>query len=182
MRLILVTGGARGGKSRYAETRARELGGLAVTYVATATAEDEDMRARIARHRSDRPSGWTTIEVASAAGSAIRAARTEVVLLDCITMLTANTLGRQKPPDEATAIDLMLVEADDVLEAAEQREGTLILVTNEVGFGVHPMTQLGRWFQNGLGRVNQRLAGAADEVVLMVSGLPLVVKPTVEAG
>ena len=176
MRLILVTGGARGGKSRYAAERARHLGGDAVTFVATATGDDEEMRLRIARHRSERPAVWTTIEASSQAGMAVRTAQTDVVLLDCVTMLTANALASPGPSDEATAVARMLTEADDVLDAARRRSGTLLLVTNEVGFGVHPRTALGRWFQNGLGQVNQRLAASAHEVVLMVSGLPLVVK------
>jgi adenosylcobinamide kinase / adenosylcobinamide-phosphate guanylyltransferase len=177
MRLILVTGGARGGKSRYADGRARELGGDDVTYVATATAGDDEMRLRIARHRRERPSAWATIEAPSRAGAAVRSAPTDIVVLDCITMLTANALGPPEPRDEAAAVERMLAEVDDVLDAARRRAGTLIIVTNEVGFGVHPPTALGCWFQNGLGRVNQRLAAEADEVVLMVSGVPLTVKP-----
>jgi adenosylcobinamide kinase / adenosylcobinamide-phosphate guanylyltransferase len=181
MRLILVTGGARGGKSRFADKRARELGGDAVTYVATARMSDDDMERRIARHRADRPPAWTTVEAPCRAGDAIRSASTEVVLLECMTMLAANALGPPLPPDEAAAVRRMSVEADDVLVAARERDGTLIVVTNEVGFAVHPPTELGRWFQNGLGQINQRLAAAADEVVLLVSGLPLRVKPTAAA-
>jgi len=176
MELILVTGGARGGKSRYAQTRALSLGGNAVTYIATATASDENMRARITRHRADRPDAWITIEAPCRAGSAILAAPTAVVLLDCITMLTANTIGAPGPEDEQAAIEPMLGEVEEVIAAAGQRAGILIAVTNEVGFSLHPPTALGRWYQNGLGLANQQLAAAADEVVMLVCGVPLLLK------
>jgi len=177
MRIVLVTGGARSGKSRYAEERARRLGGDEVTYVATATATagDEDMRMRIARHRQERPGVWVTIEAPTSVGDAIRTAQTPVVLLDCITMLGANAAGGA-PPGREAVLSAILAEVEEIVEAAGERAGTLIAVTNEVGSGIHPASALGRWFQDGLGRANQRLASAADEVVLMVSGLPMIVK------
>lgn len=178
MRLILVTGGARGGKSRYAAERARRLGGDAVTFVATAMAGDDDMRQRIARHQRERPATWATIEAPSDAGEAVRAARTDIVLLDCLTMLTANALGSLGSLSGDASIDAMLSVVEEVLSAARTRSGTLIIVTNEVGFGVHPPTAIGRWFQDGLGRANQRVAAEADEVVMMVAGIPMTVKPS----
>ena len=176
MKLILVTGGARGGKSRYAEARAKALAGDAVTYVATARPVDDETRARIARHRAMRPAAWRTVEAPSTAASAIAEATTDVVLLDCMTLLSADALEHPTPPNEEAAVEAMAARADQVLAAAAGRSGVLIVVTNEVGFGVHPASEIGRWFQDGLGRVNQRLAAASDEVVLMVVGIPMTVK------
>ena len=180
MRLILVTGGARSGKSDYAERRARELGGDAVTFVASATAGDAEMAARIARHRASRPGAWRTIEAPRDAALAVRSATTEVVLLDCLTLLATNALlgstGDSFPDgegDEDSARAAVAAEVDALLVALAERAGTLVAVTNEVGLGVVPPTALGRWFRDALGTANRRLAEAADEVVLWVSGIPL---------
>jgi adenosylcobinamide kinase/adenosylcobinamide-phosphate guanylyltransferase len=177
MKLILVTGGARGGKSGYAEARAKALGGDDVTYIATARPIDDETRARIARHRATRPAAWRTVEAPSTAAGAIAEAATGVVLLDCMTLLSADALERPSPPNEEAAVEVMVARADQVLRSAAARSGVLIVVTNEVGFGVHPASEIGRWFQDGLGRVNQRLAAAADEVVLLIAGIPLTIKP-----
>jgi adenosyl cobinamide kinase/adenosyl cobinamide phosphate guanylyltransferase len=178
MRLVLVTGGARAGKSRYAQARARALGGDGVTYIATALVGDDEMRERVARHRADRPPGWRTIEAPRRVGSAIRDAATSVVLLDCLTMLSANALERARPASPAAALDAVAAEIDDLLRALPTRDGALLAVTNEVGLSVHPPTAIGRWFQDALGMVNQRVAALAEEVVLLVAGVPVVVKST----
>jgi adenosylcobinamide kinase/adenosylcobinamide-phosphate guanylyltransferase len=204
--LVLITGGARSGKSAYAERRAAELA-AGVTYIATAEPLDEEMRRRIERHRRDRPAGWVTVEAARDAGRAIRHAATPVVLLDCMTVLASNALlaagtaplgapddGAGEARDgearagearagrdaaaaawsaEEVAIAAVLREADAVCAAALAREGTTLVVTNEVGLGVHPPTRLGRWYRDALGHANQRLAAAAGEVVLLVSGVPI---------
>ncbi|MGH7575329.1 MAG: bifunctional adenosylcobinamide kinase/adenosylcobinamide-phosphate guanylyltransferase [Longimicrobiales bacterium] len=177
MRIILVTGGARGGKSRYAQERAWALGGSAVTFIATADASDDEMARRIERHRAARPSDWATIEAPRDAGRAVLAAETDVVLLDCLNVLAANALtGRDAARSEIDALAAIDAEIDGLLSAAASRDGLLIVVSNEVGFGVHPPTALGRWFRDGLGIANQRVATIADEVVLMVAGVPLHVK------
>jgi adenosylcobinamide kinase/adenosylcobinamide-phosphate guanylyltransferase len=175
MGLILVTGGARSGKSGWAERRAAELGG-AVTYVATAEALDDEMARRIARHRAERPAAWPTVESPRDAGAAVRAAATPVVLVDCMTVLASNALLAAEAEGEEAAQSAVLAEADALLAAALAHSGTVIVVTNEVGMGVHPPTSLGRWYRDALGRANARLAAAADEVVLMVSGIPVWVK------
>lgn len=175
-RVVLVTGGARSGKSAYAERRAEELGGSSVTYVATAEALDEEMERRIARHRSERPSTWTTVEAPRGAGAALRAARDAVVLVDCVTVLASNALLAAEAEGEEAALDAVLAEAGALLEAALAREGTTFIVTNEVGWGVHPPTHLGRWYRDALGQANARIARSADEVVLLVSGIPLVLR------
>lgn len=176
MRLILITGGARSGKSAYALQRGLELGGDVVTFVATAKASDEEMQRRIARHKAERPAAWRTVEAALCAGDAIRAANTSVVILDCVTLLAANVLLAAHPAGEEDAISAIATAADDILAAVAARVGVLIAVTNEVGLGIVPEGNLARWFRDGLGLVNQRLAAKAETVVLMVSGLALTVK------
>ena len=176
MELILVTGGARSGKSRWAQGEALARGGEEVTVIATAEAVDDEMRDRIEAHRRDRPAGWHTIEAPARAGEAILAAGTDTVLLDCVTVLTGMAIGRLGADAEAAALDAMAAEIDGILDARAARTGLLIVVTNEVGWSVHPPTALGRWYQDGLGIANQRLADAADRVVLMVSGLELRLK------
>lgn len=183
MRITLVTGGARSGKSHYAERRAVEMGGSEVTYVATATADDAEMSARIARHRASRPQTWRTVEVRQGVGASVREAPTAVVLVDCLTLLASNAfLGAISRDGEADAAAedagtrAVAAEVDDLLGVAAERDGVLLVVTNEIGLGVVPPTPLGRWFRDALGIANRRVAAAADEVVLMVSGIAVVIK------
>lgn len=185
MHLTLVTGGARSGKSDWAEAAAASLD-LPVTFVATAEALDDDMAGRIARHRAGRPPAWTTIEAPRAAAEAVRAAATPVVLLDCLTLLVSNALlgdgadGPGEPPAAAAraAEAAVRAEVDALLEARAARDGHLIVVTNEVGLGVVPATPLGRTFRDALGAANRDLAREADAVVLMVSGIALPLRGT----
>jgi len=169
----LLLGGARSGKSRYAVELARVIGGSGAV-VATARALDGDMAARIARHRAERPAGWATIEEPYDVPAACRrAARShDVVLVDCITVWVSNLMERGD--DEAP----VLAAADDLAKMLRERLVSVILVSNEVGQGVHPPTELGRRFRDLLGLVNQRLAAAADRVTLMLAALPLTVKDT----
>jgi adenosylcobinamide kinase / adenosylcobinamide-phosphate guanylyltransferase len=172
-RTVLVLGGVRAGKSAFAVSRATELGGR-VVFLATAEAGDAEMVERIARHRAERPSSWRTVEVPLALPSTLRALRGEadVVVVDCLNFWVANMLGKRP---ELSDEDLLSEAAD--LEAAATRPGyELILVSNEVGWGIHPETALGRRFRDALGFVNQAAARAADDVVLMVAGCPMVVK------
>ncbi len=177
MRLILVTGGARSGKSGYAQRRSLELGGDDVRVIVTARPCDEEMARRIARHRAARPACWRTVEAPTNAGAALRAASTDVILLDCLTVLLSNVLLERGAGNEEAGLVAMTAETRALLEAAAAREGTLIVVTNEVGFGIVPGERLGRWFRDGLGMANQQLASAADEVVLLVCGVPLALRP-----
>lgn len=176
MELIVVTGGVRSGKSRWAQDEAVARGGEEVTVIATAEAVDDEMRDRIEAHRRNRPVGWRTLEARERAEAAILAAGTDTVVLDCVTVLTGMAIGRADAKSEADALGAMAAEIDGILQAREARTGVLIVVTNEVGWSVHPTTALGRWYQDGLGIANQRLAAAADEVVLMVSGLEMRLK------
>lgn len=176
MKLIVITGGARSGKSRYAQELAAEVGGAEVTVVATAAASDAEMEERIARHRANRPAQWRTVEAQRDAAAAVRAAETDVVLLDCLTLLASNAFLAAMPHGHAPACDAAYAEAAAVLEDLTERPGLLIVVTNELGLGVVPDSALGRWFRDAMGEINQRFAAAADEVILVVSGVPLRLK------
>ena len=168
-RHILVLGGARSGKSRYAQDLA-ESSNLAKVFVATAQPFDEEMRERIAAHRQDRGHVWRTIEEPLALGSLL-AAETgpdRVVLVDCLTLWLSNVLLAGSDVQRATA---------DLSQAISRSAGPLILVSNEVGNGIVPAAPLGRVFRDGQGRLNQAVASACDAVVLVTAGLPRLLKP-----
>ena len=182
-KLTLILGGARSGKSRRAEMMASETAGE-VLYVATAEPHDEEMRERIEAHRASRPGTWTTVEAPLQVGERIQRADLEpdVVLLDCITLLANNVFGPDsaEDPQDAPRAEMRLErEIDALLQAQRSSNAHWILVSNEVGLGIVPPYPLGRAYRDALGRANQRLAEAADEVLFMVAGLPMVVK---EAG
>ncbi len=170
---MLVLGGVRAGKSAYALRRASELGER-VVFVATAEPGDAEMAARIARHRAARPPGWTTIEAPLALPDAVAQleGKAEAVVVDCLNLWVANLLGR----DAALSDDALLAEASRLTDLIARRFADLVIVSNEVGWGVHPETALGRRFRDALGLVNQTIARAADEVVLLVAGCPLWLK------
>jgi len=169
----LILGGVRSGKSREALRVAASMPrGSRGAFLATAQALDGDMEARIARHRAERPRGWVTLEepydVVAACGSL--AGRVDVVVLDCLTLWVANLLIRG---DEDKSI---LAAADTLAEFLAERRFTIVIVSNEVGAGVHPATDVGLRFRDALGGVNQRIAAAADRVTYMVAGLSMIVK------
>ena len=184
-RLVLILGGARSGKSAFAERLARKSG-HSVAFIATATAGDDEMRERIARHRAARPASWHTIEepldLAGALQQADRMA--DVLLLDCITLwlnnLYAQTIGQYAHENEAEQYNALarldetaLQEIEKLLAAVQSLNSgkTLLIVTNEVGLGIVPAYPLGRLYRDTLGYVNQHLAQAADRVYLMVAGM-----------
>ena len=171
--LILVLGGARAGKSMFALRLAKERAGEegSVTFIATAQALDEEMAQRIARHREERPAHWSTIEEPYQIDEAlIPALDSSVVLIDCITLFVSNWLLRSEE-HKLQAI------SENFLANIRSQSKTVICVSNEVGLGLVPETPLGRTFRDMLGRVNQQFAEAADEVYLLVAGLPLRLKP-----
>ena len=178
-RTLLVLGGVRAGKSAFAVTRARAIGGR-VVFVATAEARDPEMVARIARHRAERPRTWRTVEVPVALPSALVALQSEadVLLVDCLNLWVANLFGKRS---ELSDQDLQ-AEAAELAAVVAQPGAAVILVSNEVGWGVHPETELGRRFRDALGLVNQAVARAAEEVVLMVAGCPVAVKSPADRG
>ena len=167
---LLILGGARSGKSAYALDLARSGGRVA--FVATAEALDREMAARIERHRRERPVSWLTVEepveLVQALGRV--AGRADLVIVDCLTLWVANCL--QRGMDDAS----VLAEAEALAKLMAERHFSLIVVSNEVGLGVHPESALGLRFRDLLGLVNQRAAAAADRVLLMVAGYPLTLK------
>jgi len=169
----LILGGVRSGKSRQAILLATASAAGARTGLrATARAADGDMARRIARHQADRPKSWCTVEEPYQITEACRSLsdRVDLVVLDCLTLWVSNLLLRGDAAEE------VLAAADALAGLVGERRASLIIVSNEVGSGVHPPTEIGVRFQDTLGGVNQRLAAAADRVTLMVAGLPLLVK------
>ncbi len=166
--LILVTGGARSGKSRFALERAAALGPPRV-FLATAEAGDDEMAARIARHRAERTRRWRTIEEPRRLALALRRCAGGVVLIDCLTLWLANLMGDDPDFDAAPPIE-------ELLRALRARRAAVVAVTNEVGFGIVPQTPLGRAFRDAAGFMNQMTAEAADEAYLLVAGQTLRIK------
>jgi adenosylcobinamide kinase/adenosylcobinamide-phosphate guanylyltransferase len=164
MALVLVGGGARSGKSRWALERARRRGGRLV-YVATAEALDEEMSARIAHHRSERGDEFVTVEEPLELARVIRAAKCDAMVVDCLTLWLSNLM---RGSDDKT---------EETLTAAKEKNASdVIFVTNEVGCGIVPDNALAREFRDRAGIMNQRFAEAADEVCWMVFGQALRVK------
>ena len=180
-RLTLVLGGARSGKSHHAEQLALQCVGP-VTYVATAGEDDEEMQLRVALHRARRPANWALVEEPMHLAEALytHAQHGGCVLVDCMTLWLNNLLfsehheypepGLVTPPEAWTA------EIDALLTALPLLPGEVILVSNEIGLGVVPMGAVTRFYVDELGRLNQRLAALADNVHLLVAGIPMVVK------
>ncbi|NLM52594.1 MAG: bifunctional adenosylcobinamide kinase/adenosylcobinamide-phosphate guanylyltransferase [Firmicutes bacterium] len=187
-KFILITGGARSGKSRLAEKIALQAKGP-VAYIATAAVLDEEMAHRVAQHRASRPQDWVTIEETLDLVKAIEQVppQTEIVLVDCLTVWLTNCL-LERYEEDFTAEEASQVEAQiqDKLarfcQVVKNKPFRTIVVTNEVGSGVVPDTPLGRIFRDIAGRANQQVAQAADSVWLAVAGYPLCVKEYGKAG
>ena len=176
--ITLILGGARSGKSTYAEELAHTLGRDNVLYIATAEALDQEMQERIARHRAQRPTAWRTLEAPLHPASALLTQRppATVILLDCLTMLVSNILLAHEGESEAAVDAAVQAEIRELTAAAAQLDAHLIVVSNEVGLGLVPNNALGRVYRDVLGRANQTLARAADAVIFMVAGLPMTIK------
>ena len=167
VRLTLVLGGARSGKSRYAESLITARAPPWI-YMATAQAGDDEMAQRIAAHRARRDAGWQTIEAPHDLAGALDAAAAQApLLIDCVTLWLTNRMLAEAD------VDAEIARLEDALA---RRTGAAVLVSNEVGCGIVPDNALARRFRDAQGRLNQRLAARADRVVLVVAGLPLVVK------
>ena len=182
-RLTLVIGGARSGKSAFAE-RLAAAGPEPVVYLATTTAADDEMRARIDEHRRRRPPHWRTLELPLGLGAALADLTPPPgsVLLEDVGLLVSNLLfrisdGRAPTAETAGRLDAAVAEELTELERAHRAAGWhLVAVTNEVGQGLVPTTAVGRLFRDALGRANQTLAARADAAYLLVAGLPLTLK------
>ncbi len=188
MKSILIIGGARSGKSHFAQELAVNSG-KPVLFVATAVAGDEEMRQRIEEHRKARPAAWSTLEATTHLGSQIinKIGGAQMVVVDCITLLVSNILGQYTDQTDEY-LDVPLVEKSvtneigELIECSNRTDASFIIVTNEVGEGLVPVNKIGRLYRDLLGKTNQLLAGRADEVYLMVAGLPLKIKPFKRSG
>ncbi len=189
--LTLVLGGARSGKSRYAQSLCDSSS--LVIYLATARVEDgagdQEMRERIARHRADRPTEWQTVEEPLDLSRAVRESPIKATLLiDCATLWISNLMWEFREEPVAEQNRLILAEVDNLIDAVRLRAknpigavtvGEVIIVSNEVGGGLVPEHPVGRAFRDLQGFANQRLARAADNVIFIVAGLPLRLKPEI---
>ncbi|MBA7562822.1 Bifunctional adenosylcobalamin biosynthesis protein CobU [subsurface metagenome] len=178
---ILILGGARSGKSRFAKEMAMNLSEK-VLFVATGEAQDEEMKQRIEKHKQERPSNWRTVEVPTGIGRKIReeVGDARVVIVDCLTLLVSNVLGQPgndpEQIDTSVVEDRLNVEMKELIGCMNDIAATFILVSNEVGMGVVPASELGRIYRDLLGKVNQVLTEHADRVYFMLSGVPLNLK------
>ncbi len=204
-KFILILGGARSGKSKFAQSMAEELGGK-VLFVATGEPLDEEMASRIEEHKRIRPKSWRTLEISIRVGQSLKEqlGDAEVVLLDCLTLLVSNILtnqggksSRHSEPFASPVIasvakrsrnaqdrlgeaiskeEEVMAEIEDLVECIGAYEGNFIVVSNEVGLGLVPETKLGRVYRDLLGKANQILARHAKEVYFMASGIPVKIK------
>lgn len=178
--ITLLLGGARSGKSSYAQRLAEESG-KSVTYFATAQALDDEMSARIKKHQAERPAHWQTLEIPLDIAAHVEEIKSDVIILDCMTLLATNLLMqfvKDDLVDEASFAEAIHKEAEDLLAAirAGARRQEWIIISNEIGLGLVPPYQMGRVYRDLLGWANQHLAYEADKVIFMVAGIPMVVK------
>jgi adenosylcobinamide kinase/adenosylcobinamide-phosphate guanylyltransferase len=183
--IILILGGARSGKSSFAERIAHELGGDEVVYLATAQALDEEMEDRIKHHKGQRPQSWETIEEPIKVSNVIADIEgKKTVLMDCLTLFISNKiLKNNKLGDEGSNLqekfDIeknIIKEIENIINTARKREINLIIVSNEVGQGIVPNNELSRLFRDIAGRANQFTADKADRVFMTIAGYPIDLK------
>ncbi|WP_430110488.1 bifunctional adenosylcobinamide kinase/adenosylcobinamide-phosphate guanylyltransferase [Paenibacillus sp. B1-33] len=181
-KIVLVTGGARSGKSTFAEQLFMRLSPNGGIYAATAEAHDEEMMERIRLHRASREAsdyGWATVNQPLDLPTWLSQAEQPAVLVDCLTIWLSNELLRAEQEDEAhmeEQLESCIRSMQQVLHTIQGREGIVVMVTNEVGSGVVPAYKLGRIFRDAAGRLNQRMAALADEVYLVTAGIPIELK------
>jgi adenosylcobinamide kinase/adenosylcobinamide-phosphate guanylyltransferase len=176
--VILITGGSRSGKSAFAQQRAEAQPGRRL-YLATSVPQDAEMVARAQRHRdARRGAGWDTLEEPHDVAGALRSDHEhEVCLVDCLTLWVSNLLLKKQEQGRDVTEEEIVARSQELLDACASRLGGVVLVTNEVGMGIVPETFLGRRFRDLAGRCNQTVAAGATEVYLVVSGVPLRIKP-----
>ncbi|MBI3161042.1 MAG: bifunctional adenosylcobinamide kinase/adenosylcobinamide-phosphate guanylyltransferase [Chloroflexi bacterium] len=176
--ITLILGGARSGKSSYALKLAEESR-KSVIFIATAQASDDEMSARIQKHRVERPSNWQTLELPLKITPSISQIQSDIVILDCVTLWVTNLLMqfvKDDLVDETPFLQAAQTETEALLAAIRNTPQEWLIVSNEVGLGLVPPYQMGRVFRDGLGWVNQRLAQEAGMVLFMVAGIPMIVK------
>ena len=171
-KLIFITGGARSGKSQFAQKLADSIEGRKV-FLATAGALDEEMKYRIAVHKKERPSGWDTMEETKHLSKALMTCKGkfDVILIDCLTLWVSNLLANDTV-DEAQILE----DVKHFISSCRAIQGTVIVVTNEVGLGIVPANKLARMFRDVSGKVNQEIAAVSDDVYLVIAGVPLRLK------
>ncbi len=169
----LILGGARSGKSRYAEQLAKDSGKV-VIYLATAKVKDDEIAKRVARHQQDRPSDWQTVEEAIYLADKLQqwASSERIILVDCLTMWLMNLLS----DDSDAGNNQLKTEQQKLLKVLSQLQGEVILVSNEVGMGIIPLGELTRKYVDEAGRLHQAIASIAERVTLITAGLPLSLK------
>ena len=176
--ITLILGGARSGKSSYAQNLAKESG-KSVTFIATAQALDDEMSVRIQKHRAERPANWETLEIPFDLAPHVQQVKSDVAILDCITLLISNLLMqfvKDDHVDESPFTQTVQKEVNELLVALNEQEQNWIIVSNEVGLGLVPPYQMGRVYRDAIGWTNQRLARQADKVIFMVAGIPTFIK------
>ena len=177
-KIILVTGGARSGKSLFAEQYAIAQNGH-MAYIATAQVYDQEMESRVTLHRTRRADRWLTFEAPYDAHQTMELAAKEatIILFDCLTLYTSNLLLSPSAPDDSEQkFQYIMEQIDKLLKSARSTQAIVIFVTNEVGMGIVPDNALARQYRDIAGMVNQRVAGYADEVYLVISGLAVEIK------
>jgi adenosylcobinamide kinase/adenosylcobinamide-phosphate guanylyltransferase len=174
-KIILLLGGARSGKSTFAQKLADQLG-KKVVFVATGEPLDEEMQARIEEHKKNRPESWQTLEVPHHVGKAIneKVGDAEVVIIDCITLLVSNLLEGEI--NVAEAEKRVAAEINGLLNVITTMQAHCVIVSNEVGLGLVPDNKLGRIYRDLLGKANQNLAHYASDVYFLAAGIPLKLK------
>jgi len=172
---ILILGGVRSGKSRFAQELAEKLSNK-VLFIATGEPLDEEMQARIEEHKKARPKSWRTLEIPTNIGKQleIEIGDTEVVIIDCLTLLVSNQLGEEL--DYLKAEKRVLAEINELIACMDKLNTSFIIVSNEVGTGLVPETRLGRLYRDLLGKANQLIAQRANEVYFTIAGIPVKIK------
>ncbi len=183
--IIYVTGGARSGKSRFAEEKVQTFGDN-IVYIATAVPFDDGMKDRIKKHKESRPSSWNTVEAYEAFDLKLKEEvfkNCDGIIFDCVTVMVTNLM--MAPNVDFETVDMQFVnelergiqeEVDKLLKAVRTYDLNLVIVSNEVGMGLVPFYKMGNFFRDIAGRVNQRIASEADEVYFAVSGIPIKIK------
>lgn len=166
-KLIFIFGGARSGKSGFALELAKKSG-KKVCFIATALATDQEMKQRISNHKNTRPKNWETVETTNNLDEKIRKEKNKVILIDCLTLYVSHLINLSQ--------EKILAHLEKIIKAIKNSKSEFIVVSNEVGCGIVPNNKLGRYYRDVLGRVNQMFGLEADELYLMLSGIPVNIK------